>query len=120
MRYHSDKRRTGYYDIFPNGDGDINLVHLEPFVPIAWHRHQKQTDQIFVINGVLRVKVFSRGERILTARPGDQEVYLIPSGAWHGYEALCDDTLILQFNGPSKWDGSDEERHPIDDEMPWT
>jgi hypothetical protein len=43
----------------------------------------------------------------------------IPRGWWHGYSSR-DGATILSFNGPTKWDGTDEQRHAIDETMPWT
>jgi dTDP-4-dehydrorhamnose 3,5-epimerase-like enzyme len=130
MRYHEDERRRFYGDIFDhwNGDlkGDINVVYLNECGPIAWHRHMQQDDRLFLVSGALRVRMFldhapkDRTEHILVAIHGERKVLTIPRFWWHGYEALVPDTIILQFNGPTKWDGADEARHPIDDEFPWT
>lgn len=125
MRYHSDGRRKFYGDIFANPDGDCNVVYLEPHVPIAWHRHQKQSDRLFLVQGVLRLRVFQENpdldgeEHVLANTRGERQVYVIPPTWWHGYEALVEGTILLQFNGPGKWDGSDEERQRIED-VPWT
>ena len=125
VRYHADGRRAFYGDIFDRPDGDINIVYLQPAIPIAWHRHHWQTDQLFLIAGALRVQMFldtphTPLRRLLTEDAGHRGPVMIPRGWWHGYEAIGVPTIILQFNGPGKWDGTDEERHPIDDEMPWT
>lgn len=124
MRYHADERRRFYGDLFSNPDGDINVVYLAPHIPIGWHRHQKQSDRIFLIQGVLRIRVWADDalsyiEHILVAVPGERQVIHIPNDTWHGYEAITDDTILLQFNGPGKWDGSDEERKSFE-EVPWT
>jgi dTDP-4-dehydrorhamnose 3,5-epimerase-like enzyme len=122
VRHHVDVRRTFYGDIFANPDGDTNVVYLRPHVPIGWHRHQRQADRLFLISGVLRVRVFDHDprdavEHMLTAR--DRGVLHIPENRWHGYEALTEHTILLQFNGPGKWTGEDEERLSLD-EIPWT
>ena len=124
VRYHADERRRFYGDVFSNPDGDTNVVYLTPGVPIAWHRHQRQADRLFVISGVLRVRVFTidyetDGVEHLLSNTKAREVLHIPAGLWHGYEALTDNTVVLQFNGPGKYDGSDEERLSLD-EVPWT
>jgi len=125
MRFHQDERRTFYGDIFANPDGDTNVVYLTPHVPIAWHRHQRQADRLFVVSGVLRVRVFCEDyqtdgvEHLLANTLKVRTVLHISAGYWHGYEALVENTVILQFNGPGKWDGSDEERLSME-EVPWT
>jgi dTDP-4-dehydrorhamnose 3,5-epimerase-like enzyme len=126
MRFHRDERRTFYGDIYSNPDGDTNVVYLEPHVPIAWHRHQRQADRLFLIRGILQVRCFTDSwatdgvVHILIHTGQPRDVLHIPPNTWHGYEALVEGTIVLQFNGPGKWTGDDEERHPIDDEMPWT
>lgn len=124
MRFHADGRRTFYGDIFDLPNGDVNVAYLTPHVPIAWHRHQHQDDHLWLISGMLKVRCFSpeTGERIehdMLALPGARKVIVIPRDWWHGYMGLASNTIILQFNGPGKWNGDDEERHPIDTEMPW-
>ena|ERR1051326_5810784 len=123
VRHHADHRRAFYGDVFGNPDGDTNVVYLTPHIPVAWHRHQRQHDRLFLISGALRVRVFETKpregvEHILVAMPGERSVLYIPENHWHGYEALTDDTVVLQFNGPAKYDGSDEERLPLAD-VPW-
>jgi len=124
LRYHADERRIFYGDIYGNPDGDVNVVYLPPVGPIAWHRHQRQWDRLFLVSGVLRLRVGEDAktivEHILITHDPKRGVYYIPPNFWHGYEALAENTILLQFNGPGKWNGSDEERHAIDDEMPWT
>jgi quercetin dioxygenase-like cupin family protein len=118
MRTHIDERRTFYGDIFDTIGGDINVVYLEKGVPIAWHRHQNQDDRIFLISGVLRVQIKSGEVRAGWELRGSEKLTYIPRGCWHGYEALEEGTILLQLNGPRKWDGTDEERHDIG-EAPW-
>ena len=129
MRYHKDDRRTFWGDIFELPNGDINVVHLYPKTTIAWHRHQFQDDRICVIRGDLTLQAIDpegiRHSWILDAdafdlaMAGVQPPVVIPRGWWHGYSSRWG-AAILSFNGPGKWTGEDEERHPIDDEMPWT
>ena len=119
MRVHRDSRRTFWGDIFDTDFGDINVVALTPHVPIAWHRHEKQDDRLFLIGGRLRVQTIGPdGRAEHTLNPNGSRNLTIPAGIWHGYEALRRNTLVIQFNGPGKWDGSDEQRQPIGD-PPW-
>jgi quercetin dioxygenase-like cupin family protein len=119
VRTHSDNRRTFYGDIFDTTEGDINVVYLAKDVPIAWHRHQRQSDWLFLISGVLEVQtIYVNGDRCRDMLKGSNKLLYIPHNVWHGYEALDHGTVVLQFNGPGKWDGTDEERHDIG-EAPW-
>jgi dTDP-4-dehydrorhamnose 3,5-epimerase-like enzyme len=121
MRYHADWRRQFWGDIFDTPHGDINIVRPCWGVPIGWHRHQRQEDRLWVISGALRVRLFFDSpadgiEWMLGPRSG--HVVGVPENHWHGYEAMSPDTIVLQYNSPGKWDGSDEERLSFD-EVPW-
>lgn len=122
MRYHEDERRKFWGDIFGTNGGDINIVRPTPNVFIGWHRHQRQDDRLFVVQGILRLRLFEEkpfdGREWLLGDQGDRLPVVIPRNWWHGYMALTPDTIVLQFNGPGKWDGTDEERMR-EDEMPW-
>lgn len=124
MRYHQDTRRRFYGDIFSTDAGDINVVYLAPHVPIAWHRHQRQDDHLWLVSGILWVQCFRTHpaadgvEHTLVALPQARRVIVISRGEWHGYEALAQNTILLQFNSPGKWTGEDEERKSLD-EIPW-
>jgi len=119
MRFHEDERRRFWGDIFDTPFGDINLVVLNPGTTIAWHRHKHQDDHLWCVSGKLLVEAIHPNGRLrwyLSAPDG--RVAIIPRNSWHGYSSP-EGATILQFNGPGKWDGTDEERHPIDEEMPW-
>jgi quercetin dioxygenase-like cupin family protein len=113
VRIHSDNRRSFYGDIFNTTGGDINIVYLEKGVPIGWHRHWYQDDHIFLVSGALKVQIISDAGRNVWELRGSEKLTYIPRGLWHGYEALEHGTILLQFNAPSKWDGTDEERQEI-------
>lgn len=119
VRYHEDSRRRFWGDLFATEFGDINVVQLHPGVTIGWHRHAHQDDRLFVVYGRIRVQAIddegTRHRWDLDA-PTAQAVW-IKRGWWHGYSSP-EGATIVQFNGPGKWDGTDEERHPIG-EAPW-
>lgn len=119
MRYHADGRRTFWGDIFATEFGDINVVQLNPGVVIAWHRHRRQDDRIFVVYGSVHIQAIDpsgcRHNWHLDA-PKSLPVW-IKSWWWHGYTSK-DGATLIQFNGPGKWDGTDEERMSLD-EIPW-
>lgn len=122
MRFHEDHRRAFYGDVFELSNGDINIVRLKPHAVIAWHRHQKQDDHLFCLEGELLVQILHEGGRTrwyLNA-PDDHSIVTIPRNTWHGYSSQHGAT-ILQFNGPGKWteDNPDEERLSLE-EVPWT
>lgn len=122
MRFHGDMRRKFWGDIFATDQGDINIVRPAKGVFIGWHRHQRQDDRIWLVQGVLRLRIFETapgdGTEWILVDTDDRLPLWIGRNKWHGYEALTDDTIILQFNGPGKWTGEDEERLSLE-EVPW-
>ena len=122
MRFHEDARRKFWGDIFATDQGDINIVRPKKGVFIGWHRHQHQDDRIFLVQGILRLRVFETdpadGREWILVDTDDRLPLWVGRKKWHGYTALTDDTIILQFNGPGKWSGEDEERKDPK-EVPW-
>lgn len=119
MRTHADPRRLFLGDLFDTPDGDVNLVRLYPGAVCAWHRHQKQTDRLFCVTGAVRVGLLGPDGKpdwlVLDERsPGP---FTIPRGTWHGYGALTEPCILLQYNTP-KYDPTDEERQPLK-KLPW-
>jgi len=121
MNVHRDHRRHFFGDIFDTEFGDVNVVYLEPHIPIGWHRHQRQDDQLFLVSGAVTVKeIWPSGTRHVQRLDYVQRgPVMIPRGNWHGYEATEPGTILVQWNGPGKYDGTDEERLSFADE-PWT
>src|SRR5689334_8801845 len=54
-RRYDDDRGRRFCDIFDVVTGDINITHAYPGVTTAWHAHQRQYDEWFVIKGALKV-----------------------------------------------------------------
>ena len=119
MRVHTDARRRFVGDIFGTEHGDFNAVTLYPGVVVAWHRHRFQDDRIYALQGDLTIKAIDpEGMRHEWNLDGpDSLPIFIPRGWWHGYKSESGAT-VLSFNGPAKWNGTDEERLSLD-EMPW-
>src|SRR2546423_10121758 len=53
-RRFDDDRGRRYCDIFGTVTGDINITHAYPGVTTAWHAHNRQYDEWFVIKGALK------------------------------------------------------------------
>ena len=119
MRVHTDTRRRFVADLFPT-KGDVNVVYLYPGDPIAWHRHQKQTDWIFCAMGKLTVGIVAPGRKTPTIHfldPLFTDVVSIPPNHWHGYQATAENTIIVSYL-TQKYDPQDEERTPLET-FPW-
>ena len=78
----------------------IGSVHFAPGARTAWHSHSiGQT--LYVTEGEGRVQ--SRGEPVVTIRPGD--VIHIPGGEWHWHGAAPDHfmTHLSMSEGDAEW-----------------
>jgi dTDP-4-dehydrorhamnose 3,5-epimerase-like enzyme len=118
MRVHEDARRRFIADLFPTA-GDVNVVYLHSPDPIAWHRHQKQTDFIYCIWGRLRVCLVRPGSKDVAVYglTGADDPLEIPPDTWHGYEPLSAQVILVSYLS-RKYDPTDEERAPLD-AFPW-
>lgn len=101
MRVHIDHRRVGFWDIFADAGlpGDVNVVILKRGEVCGWHKHQRQTDRFFVVDGTVRFGMAAdAGTCTMLDRTNADGVLVVPPGMWHGYMALEDDAIVLQFN----------------------
>jgi dTDP-4-dehydrorhamnose 3,5-epimerase-like enzyme len=100
-----------------------------PGVVKAWYRHKRQTDQICVLSGAVRLVLWSPREE--PGRQGPVELRLdgevprlvvIPPFVWHGFKAVGPDSaIILHLNDKTyDWPSTDEDRLPPDHPaVPW-
>jgi dTDP-4-dehydrorhamnose 3,5-epimerase len=106
------------------GFGQAYITSTLPGVVKAWYRHARQIDQIALIKGTLKLVLFDSRENSAT-REGLLELTIneaapalvqIPSGIWHGFQAVNDETFLLHLNSePFQFDTPDEERIAPDD-----
>ena len=48
MNYHEDDRAQRLLDVFPVGEGQVNISYINSTDHIvAWHKHEKQTDLLY-------------------------------------------------------------------------
>jgi quercetin dioxygenase-like cupin family protein len=92
-----------WIDFITQGQGSpmtISSVHFTPGARSAWHCHSiGQT--LYVTDGEGRVQ--SRGEAVVTIRPGD--VVSTPSDEWHWHGAALDHfmTHLSMTEGDTQW-----------------
>ena len=93
-----------YIDAVARGHGaspvTIGLVHFTPGARTAWHSHSLgQT--LYVTEGQGRVQ--TRGEPVVTIRPGD--VVFTPGDEWHWHGAAADHfmTHLAVSEGDVEW-----------------
>ena len=121
MRVHIDERRAAYCALFDDAGlpGDINVFKINKGAITCWHRHQKQTDRFFVVQGSLLLQaIYPDGVRDKLLLHSQLSGTKIRPDVWHGYEALEDTILVMYLD--QKYDPSDEERAtPEDLGQPW-
>ena len=102
-------------------------VSLKPASVSAWHMHERQTDHIVAIDGMIRLVLHDLREDSLTR--GQTDVFhlspmrptlvVIPPGVWHGVEnmlAASFSTFVNLFDRPYDHDDPDEWRLPVHNE----
>ena len=110
---YDDQKARRYFDIFPR------LIHEQisvSKVPKAgtlnvWHRHAKQTDWFFVVQGKLEVFTLTE-DKILKTYILDNKMpqcLEISPGLYHGWRTLEDSTILI-YCLSHKHSEDDEER----------
>jgi dTDP-4-dehydrorhamnose 3,5-epimerase-like enzyme len=109
-RRFDDDRGRRFCDIFPVVTGDINITHAYPGVITAWHAHQRQFDEWFVIKGALKVGLaIPNGDgtfrtRFVSLSEHDGRVLRIPPGVLHGWRNASGEVAILMYHISEKYD----------------
>ena len=115
-RTHSDRRRSGSYDIIPGMEGDFNFTkHPAGIIPEELHMHKRQTDYFAIAQGKVMFRLAyedGRPEEKIIMTEDDHKTLIIPPGVWHGYTAL--EPSIMIFYLSHKFDPSDEFRRKTD------
>jgi dTDP-4-dehydrorhamnose 3,5-epimerase len=110
----------------------MHVVHvmLRPGVVSAWHKHEHQTDHVFVVGGMLRVVLYDDRDgsptngrvdvfNVSQARP---TLLVIPPGVWHGVHNVWHEPsmFVNYFDREYRYEDPDEWRLPQDtDEIPY-
>jgi len=110
---YSDQKAERYFDIFPMLDPkQISVSKIaKAGILNVWHRHAKQTDWFFVVQGKLEVFTLTK-EKILKSHVLHAEMpecLEIPPGIYHGWRSLEDSTILL-YCLSHKHSEDDEER----------
>lgn len=124
-----DARGEGYYNIFPEiACGQINVSTTYPGVIRAFHRHQFQEDNWFIISGQFEVVLATEfdvtkadwrrgpndvwGAEVDVKYLGPGDSVNIPKLVWHGFRVLGIEPGILLYYVTNKFDPEkpDEER----------
>lgn len=121
-RRYDDDRGRRFADIFGTVTGDINLTYAYPGVVTAWHAHERQYDEWFVIKGALKVGLALQGEdgsfegTFVSMSEWDGKVLRIPPGTLHGWRNHTNEIAILMYHISEKYNPAapDELRYTIE------
>jgi dTDP-4-dehydrorhamnose 3,5-epimerase len=110
--------------------GQVYMTTTYPGVVKAWHRHEKQADNIACVAGMIRMAIYD-------GRPGSptfkeiDEFYLgihnpllvqVPSGVYHGWMAVSPEEAVIVNIPTEAYDREhpDEQRlDPHDNDIPY-
>lgn len=120
-RRYDDDRGRRYCDIFGTVTGDINITHAYAGVVTAWHAHDRQYDEWFVIKGALKVGLAvplpGGGYRacFISLSEYDGKVLRILPGVLHGWRNHTNSDAILMYHISEKYDpqSPDEIRYSV-------
>jgi dTDP-4-dehydrorhamnose 3,5-epimerase len=112
------------WGLVPNDVQHVIHVRLNAFAISAWHRHELQTDRIFVTDGSFRLVMFdARQERATKGLVAELRlsryrpcVVSIPPGIWHGLQNMGggEAGFINYFDRAYDYANPDEWRLPLD------
>ncbi|MEP3297821.1 MAG: dTDP-4-dehydrorhamnose 3,5-epimerase family protein [Pseudoruegeria sp.] len=111
---------------FP-GFGQAYITQSFAGVVKAWYRHSRQTDQIAVVSGLVKLVLFDDRKDSSTEGQVDKiimgelapKLVLIPPKVWHGFQAIGDTSaFLLHLNSePFDFADPDEERRNQNDAL---
>ena len=116
-------------DLFLNF-GQVYMTTTYPSVVKAWHKHEKQTDNVACIQGTIKLALYDGREKSPTFKEVD-EFYLgihdplliqIPAGVYHGWMCVSQDEAVV-INIPTEpydYENPDEQRlDPHENDIPY-
>lgn len=110
--------------------GQVYMTTAYPGVVKGWHYHKKQTDNMAVVRGMMKLVLYDKRENSSTYRLvnefffGEHQPLLIqiPPYVFHGFKAISECEAIV-INIPTEsynYDEPDEFRlHPHDNDIPY-
>lgn len=89
--------------------GQIYLTTCNPDVIKAWHSHQKQTDNLFLVKGNLKIGLYDGRQDSTTYKQSatiivtelNYQLVQIPPLVWHGFMALGNEPAYV-LNMPTE------------------
>ena len=121
MKVHLDDRGH-LFEALRNDDklfdgvfGQVTVSTLFPGVVKAWHRHHKQIDYTFCVEGNLKLLLAEENGKNFEIKEfylGEKNPLLvkIPPGIWHGYTPIGNKKATIIYVTNTTYDSKDEER----------
>ncbi|MDY6787608.1 MAG: dTDP-4-dehydrorhamnose 3,5-epimerase family protein [candidate division WOR-3 bacterium] len=111
--------------------GQVYMTTNYPGIIKAWHCHEKQTDYVTCISGMIKLALYDGREESSTYRSveelfiGDHKkrMVVIPPGVYHGWKNIgTDESIVVSvITRPYNADNPDEIRLPYDsDKIPYS
>ena len=110
--------------------GQVYMTTTYPGVAKAWHKHEKQTDNITCVQGMIKMALYDSREKSPTFKEVNQ-FYLgihnplliqIPPGVYHGWMCVSEEEAVV-VNIPTEvydYKHPDEQRlDPHDNDIPY-
>jgi len=98
--------------------GQVYMTTVRPGVVKAWHYHKKQTDNIAVLKGMLKLVLYKKGFDVEEIFLGEHNPLLIqiPVDVFHGFKGIGrEETIVMNCPTlPYVYDDPDEYRFPFD------
>jgi dTDP-4-dehydrorhamnose 3,5-epimerase-like enzyme len=121
-RRHDDDRGRRILDVFEAVTGEIDITYAYPGVTTAWHAHQRQYDEWFVLRGALKVGLAKEEPDgtfewvFVSMSEWDPRVLRIPPGTLHGWRNHTNEEAILMYHITERFNPADpdELRYSID------
>ncbi len=110
--------------------GQVYMTTTYPEVVKAWHKHEKQKDNVACIKGMIKLVLYDAREKSSTYKEVNQFLIgihnpllvQIPAGVYHGWMCLSADEAII-VNIPTEaynYEHPDEQRlAPHDNDIPY-
>jgi dTDP-4-dehydrorhamnose 3,5-epimerase len=110
--------------------GQVYITTTYPGVVKAWHKHEKQTDNLACVQGMIKLALYDPREKSPTFKEINQ-FYIgvhnpllvqIPAGVYHGWMCVSEEEAIV-INIPTEvynYEHPDEQRlDPYENDIPY-
>lgn len=110
--------------------GQVYMTTTYPGVVKAWHKHEKQTDNLACVQGMIKLALYDPREKSPTFKEINQ-FYIgvhnpllvqIPAGVYHGWMCVSEEEAIV-INVPTEvynYEHPDEQRlDPYENDIPY-